>query len=58
MSTYLLNKGGNMIEERLFWLRCWKIEQLCKRIEIRTIPNMIHKDKFKWIEDLNVRQKL
>ena len=25
--------------------------------EIRTLPNTIHKDKFKWIKDLHVRQE-
>ena len=26
-----------------------------KKNEIRTLPNAIHKDKVKWIKDLNVR---
>ena len=26
-----------------------------KKNEIRTLPNTIHKDKLKWIKDLNVR---
>ena len=25
--------------------------------EIRTLPNTIHQDKFKWIKDLHVRQE-
>ena len=28
---------------------------MCKKNEIRTLPNTIHKDKLKWIKDLNVR---
>ena len=32
-----------------------KLDSYMKKNEIRTLPNTIHKDKLKWIKDLNVR---
>ena len=32
-----------------------KLDSYMKKNEIRTLPNTIHKDKLKWVKDLNVR---
>ena len=32
-----------------------KLDSYVQKNEIRTLPNAIHKDKVKWIKDLNVR---
>ena len=32
-----------------------KVDSYVQKNEIRTLPNAIHKDKVKWIKDLNVR---
>ena len=32
-----------------------KLDSYMQKNEIRTLPNTIHKDKIKWIKDLNVR---
>ena len=34
-----------------------KMDSYMLKNEIRTLPNTIHKDKFKWIKDLHVRQE-
>ena len=34
-----------------------KLDSYMLKNEIRTLPNTIHKDKFKWIKDLHVRQE-
>ena len=32
-----------------------KLDRYMEKNEMRTLPNTIHKDKLKWIKDLNVR---
>ena len=32
-----------------------KLDKYMRKNEIRTLPNIIHKNKLKWIKDLNVR---
>ena len=32
-----------------------KLDSYTRKNEIRTLPNIIHKNKLKWIKDLNVR---
>ena len=32
-----------------------KLDSYMQKNEIRTLPNTIHKDKLKWMKDLNVR---
>ena len=32
-----------------------KLDSYMQKNEIRMLPNTIHKDKLKWIKDLNVR---
>ena len=34
-----------------------KLDSYMQKNEIRTLPNAIHKDKLKWIKDLNVKQE-
>ena len=31
------------------------LDSYMKKNEIRTLPNTIHKDKFKWTKDINLR---
>ena len=35
-----------------------KLDSYMKKNEIRTLPNTIHKDKLKWIKDLNERPEI
>ena len=32
-----------------------KLDSYTRKNEIRTLPNIVHKDKLKWIKDLSVR---
>ena len=54
MGTLFLTKKAR-IYKPLQEIVLGKLDSYMKKNEIRTLPNTIHKDKLKWIKDLNVR---